>query len=270
MAKRVLSLKSLGSVPFSAEVGRRIQLGLDPLVKEGLLEIDLLGTAKNPDYTLTFVNRSLTGALHRTGCWVHPRTAGVSGTVNPNAISERNFCRDTQKCGTCEPLFRQVPNELGKAIADTALHEIAHLFGVQEGGADGGAHVGDPGNIMFETRFHREFTPLVQDTRRTMKYRIVTGDTLSRIALRIGFVPPTGDWRTLYDFKGQDGKSNRNLLRSGNPDLIFPGEEIWIPDMMERLKWHRAMELQDRNFTPEQLRTMKDWVREGRTMMEIP
>jgi len=268
MARRILSIKHLNSLPFSDEVGRRILLGLDPLIKAGLLEVDLKGVAQKPDYTLQFVKRGITGALHRTGCWVHPGTAGVSGTVNPDAVSMRNFCRDVHRCDTCEPLFRRVANELGKALADTALHEIAHLLGVNDGGDDGGGHTGDPGNVMFETRFHRDFSPLISDAKRTVKYRIVAGDSLSKIANRIGFVPPVGDWRTLYDFKGQDGKSNRALLRSGNPNLIFPNEEIWIPDATERLKYYRSVELQERSYSSEQLATMRRWIEEGQNILQ--
>ncbi len=50
------------------------------------------------------------------------------------------------------------------------------------------------------------------------------GDTLSKIARKFGT-----KWRKLYKFKGPDGIKNSERLRSGNPNLIYPGEIIWVP-----------------------------------------
>lgn len=59
---------------------------------------------------------------------------------------------------------------------------------------------------------------------------------------------------------GKDGRTNKALLRSGDPDLIYPGEEIWIPDVVERTKWIRSVELEDRSFSKPQLEAMKKWI----------
>jgi LysM repeat protein len=48
-------------------------------------------------------------------------------------------------------------------------------------------------------------------------YTIKSGDNLSSIAARYGM-----SWQTLYN-------SNKGNLRSGNPNLIYPGETIQIP-----------------------------------------
>jgi nucleoid-associated protein YgaU len=49
-------------------------------------------------------------------------------------------------------------------------------------------------------------------------YTIVSGDTLSQIAQRYGV-----DWHTLWEL-------NKGTLQSGSPHLIYPSEQIYIPD----------------------------------------
>ena len=119
---------------------------------------------------------------------------------------------------------------------------------------------------MFDNRFHLDYKPFPEDQRRTKKYKIQRGDTLSGIADRIGMTLPVGTWRTLYDFRGQDGKRNRDMLRSGSPDLIYPNEEIWIPDVQARLAYMRSLELQPKSFTSDQFTTMAQSWRRGRAL----
>ncbi len=66
-----------------------------------------------------------------------------------------------------------------------------------------------------------------------IEYLIRRGDTLSKIARRFG----TG-WRKLYRAKGPDGKKNSERLRSGNPNLIYPGETIWVPTRRRVVRIH--------------------------------
>ncbi|MFN0106170.1 MAG: peptidoglycan-binding protein [Bryobacteraceae bacterium] len=53
-------------------------------------------------------------------------------------------------------------------------------------------------------------------------YTVVQGDCLSSIALRYGFA----DWRTIYNH-GNNAEFRR--LRP-NPNLIYPGDSLYIPD----------------------------------------
>jgi hypothetical protein len=122
---------------------------------------------------------------------------------------------------------------------------------------------------MFVNSLHAEYAPYLLDHRRTTKYRIRQGDNLSRIAQRIGFCPPLATWTTLYDFKGQDGRRNRDLLRSRDPNLIYPGEEIWVPDIPARLAYMRSLELCDKQFNSLQIATMRPFLASGRTVVEI-
>ncbi len=56
------------------------------------------------------------------------------------------------------------------------------------------------------------------------EYTIVEGDWLSKIAERHGMT-----WQELYNFDGGTGTPNRQRLRSGDPNLIYPGEVILVP-----------------------------------------
>lgn len=55
-------------------------------------------------------------------------------------------------------------------------------------------------------------------------YTIVSGDWLAKIAARYGMT-----WQQLWHYDGGTGLPNSSRLRSGNPDLIYPGEEIVVP-----------------------------------------
>lgn len=57
------------------------------------------------------------------------------------------------------------------------------------------------------------------------KYTVAKGDTLSKIAQRHDMT-----WRELYNFDGGTGTPNRSRLRSNDPNLIYPGEVILVPD----------------------------------------
>ena len=63
------------------------------------------------------------------------------------------------------------------------------------------------------------------------KYTIVQGDNLSTISSAAYGSPR--DWRKIW-------KANKVTLRSGDPDLIFPGEVIWIPGQVEAESAERA------------------------------
>jgi hypothetical protein len=56
------------------------------------------------------------------------------------------------------------------------------------------------------------------------EHTIVKGEWLSKIAARHGMT-----WQELYNFDGGTGIPNRQRLRSGDPNLIFPGEVILVP-----------------------------------------
>lgn len=267
-----LRIENLSAVSSRSEVEAMIKKAFAPLVDSGDLEIDMTGTtAKKALYVLTFEKNYGWSTFSHRGCLFRPLYYGVTGTVNVDAIGRKNFCADVTKCSTCERLFR-TKDEQTKQIGQTAVHEIGHLFGLHEAkayaGADSDGHSADPANAMFAITIHKDYKPIEEDSQRTKKYTIVKGDWLSKIALRIGFWPPNIGWQTLYKLKGKDGKSNKELLRSGDPNLIFPGEEIWVPDIAARIAFNRDAELKTKTFNKEQLDTMRAFIKEGKTIFD--
>lgn len=63
------------------------------------------------------------------------------------------------------------------------------------------------------------------------KYTIVAGDNLSHISTAAYGTPR--DWRKIW-------KANKATLKSGDPNVIFPGEVIWIPGQVEAEQAERA------------------------------
>jgi len=271
MTARVLVVKDLSAAPFSARIQAQMEAAFKPLVDSGHLTFDFAGTSKDRTYVLTFEAKYQWNSFERTSCQYLPFSLGVTGEVSLEAMRRANACSDVTKCSTCVPRYKNSPDELGKVIGNVAVHETGHLFGLQDAaaykGADDAGHIGDPSNAMFSTLLHKDYALPHLDSARSKKYVVVEGDSLSGIARRIGWWPPKDGWRLLYDFKGKDGTVNKSLLRSGDPDLIFPGEEIWIPDFEERVKFLRSVQTHDQSFTKAQFDTMRTWLAAGRTLV---
>jgi hypothetical protein len=272
MAARVLSFEHFATVPFRDEVEPAIKRCLQPLVDSGDLQIDLTGRqADSALYVLTFEKDYAWTDLDRLGCLHKPLYYGTTGVVNLEAIRRKNMCRDVTRCDTCERLFHRSPDEYGRMITSTALHEIGHLFGLNDGaaftGSDGSGHSGDPANMMFAITNHKDYKPPEEDSARTVKYTIAKDDTFSEIARRIGFWPPTTiGVKKLSELKGKDGKRNLDLLKSKDAAKITAGEQIWIPDIPARIRFTREMELKVKTYTKEQYDTMRAFIKAGKTI----
>jgi hypothetical protein len=273
MPTRTLTIENIASVPFASFVQKEITRALQRLTATGVLQVDLTGGASG-DYTLTFVleNPWRQGA-NRDRCWYRPRLLGMSGDVYVGALMKWNHCTDVSKCSTCEPVFRRKQSELGWAIVNTALHELGHVFGLSTKnsykGADPAGHTGDRRNFMFDYARDPAYKRLKEDSGRTKEYVIRERDNLSTIARRIGFRHPYGSWKTLWAFRGRDGKTNRERLRSKDPNLIFPGEVLWVPDVLARNEYFRSVECFRKEFTKTQIDFMARWIKQGSSLLQI-
>jgi len=274
MAAKVLALTNFSGVPFREKVEAIIRKAFKPLVDSGDLTIDAGGApGTTPDFALDFNPRYEWNDFDRRGCLYKPLYYGVTGEVLLEAIERKNFCANVTRCETCQRVFRASADEQGKMIGVTAIHEIGHLLGLIDAaafaGANGEGHSGDPANGMFAINRHKDYNPVEEGGPRTKKYTIVSGDTLSGIAQRIGFWPAgTTGWKFLYDLKGKDGKRNRDLLRGKSPHKIWPGEEIWVPDPDAWTTFIRTAFLQDKSFTDEQIATMRKQLKSGGSIIQ--
>jgi hypothetical protein len=236
-----------------------------PLIRSSALRIDFTGSSTGSEFQLKFVSAYAWTPVDRDHHWYRPSATGLDGEIYVEAIRRRNYCRNVRDSATCEPIVRNMSEELGRSVANTAVHEAGHVCGLVSGGPKDDGHSPDAGNFMFDNRLHVDYRPFLTDQRRTKKYKIQRGDTISAIAERIGMHPPLATWRTLYDFQGQDSRRNRDKLRSGSADLIYPNEEIWIPDVEARLSYMRSLELQPKSFTPAQFTTMAQCLATGKS-----
>jgi hypothetical protein len=276
VAAQVLALFNLAAVPFRDTVETIVKRAFAPLVDSGDLKIDLSDTpAASADHRLTFTATYDWDDYSRRGCFFRPLYYGVTGEVLLEAIERRNFCANVTRCDSCERVFRRSADEQGKMIGVTAIHEIGHMLGLMGKAAFPGAnsegHSGDPANGMFAINMHKDFNPIEMGGPRTRKYTIVSGDTLSGIAHRIGFWPAgTYGWKFLYDLKGKDGTQNKTLLKSGNPHKIWPGEQIWVPDPEAWVAFNRIAFLKDKTFSAEQVTTMRKFLKSGGNIIQLP
>jgi len=78
------------------------------------------------------------------------------------------------------------------------------------------------------------------------QYTIVSGDTLSGIALQAYGV--ASKWPEIW-------KSNQTVLRSGDPNLIYPGEVIWVPSdtELDQVKADQAGEIELTDKEPDEM-----------------
>jgi hypothetical protein len=261
MAEAILVIKNLESVqPFRRYIQKVIEKGLKDLIDSGTLDIDFTGKT-NSGNSITFT----TIKLNKIKNWSSFAPFGSNFQVYVNSMEEANYCEDINDYKTCKVRYRHKENELGCVLANTAMHEIGHLFGLTDknsyAGADDAGHTGDPRNFMFDYPNHKDYSKYKESYNRSKLYTIQNGDTLWGISQKIGFVHPVASWKDLYNFKGKDGKSNRDRLKSKDPDKIYPGEQIWVPDIDAIIEWYRKVEAVPKEFTKVQIKKMRSEIK---------
>ena len=261
LKKKTLKIKGFKKCPHRAFVKEMIRKKLHPL--RDVLKIDFTGKAKQAKYIFTFEHDFKPVGTEKIGFRYWPFWMGVSGTCNATWLSKMNYCEDSNDPKSCTPVYPSNPDMLlGKVIANTALHEIAHLLGLLDEksytGADKAGHTGDTSNCMFDITLHKDYRELGQKDERTEKYILKTGETLATVARKKGLRSKV----YLAKLRGKDGRSNEEILKS-------VGKEIWIQDIKKVLKFRREAESKDKTFNSEQISFMREWVKKGKTMLEL-
>lgn len=256
----ILKIVGLDKCPHKEYVQKIMESKLNPL--RDVLKIDFFGKAKRAKYVFSFEHKHEWLETEKIGYRRRSYSMGITQTVNTQVLREINVCEDTDDLKTCELCFPDIPDMLGKVIANSALHEIGHMLGLLDEnsypGADSDGHTGDSSNCMFTILRHKNFRKPGEKNERTKRYLIKGDETPEKIARKKGFMSVTH----LIKLRGKDGLSNEEILGRG-------GKDIWINDIKEQLKFQREVETADEFFTDEQIKFMKNWIKEGKTMWSV-
>jgi predicted Zn-dependent protease with MMP-like domain len=178
--------------------------------------------------------------------------------------------------GSCVTAFLETQDSLGSLIANTTIHEIGHMLGMQDGGYDGGGHTTDPDNYMWNSRS----IDLLNDFASSpFEYTVKAGDTLSGIwhryvngtldKCRVG--PPGLTYLDVWQnednrAKGFVADPTKNGIagrRANDPNWIYPGEKVSLPNNNLRTPAYRRKLpgfVGQKTFTKGQKDTMKRFI----------
>ncbi len=169
--------------------------------------------------------------------------------------------------GTCEKAFPETEESLGSLIANTAIHEIGHMLGLNKDGFDDGGHTSDPENVMHSPK------PGSLKVFPSFTYTVQSGDTLLGIIERFknGSLdkcargPSTLKLEFVRDFEPNKAPGFIRDPKKGKAiDVIHPGEKVALPTHTLRPKEYRAKNfpwlLGDKSFTKEQKDRMKQFI----------
>jgi hypothetical protein len=179
---------------------------------------------------------------------------------------------------SCEPAFPETEAALGTMIANTTIHENAHMFGQDSGGFDGAGHTTDPNNYLWSAE-----SLGLRDTRVSplFVYTVTSVDTLSKIVdrykrgvldkCRIGSADLS--WQDVWDLKenkdlgfiAHPTKSGIRNRTPNNPNWIYPGEKVGLLNDNLRTQDYRrtfAGFLGKKSFTDDQIKSMKKFIAE--------
>jgi hypothetical protein len=167
----------------------------------------------------------------------------------------------------CEPAFPQTKESLGRLIANTAIHETAHMLGLE-------GHVDDKDNFMWESTIQHQTR-----VSKNFEYEVKRGDTLSSIvqrhktsrlhACRSGPTLLTyfSVWQDPANkkegFVGHSTKSGHRTRRANNPNWIYPGEKVALVDHSFRTQKYRSYYhgwLGKKKFSKEQITKMTKFI----------
>jgi hypothetical protein len=180
----------------------------------------------------------------------------------------------------CEIAFPESVASLGSLIANTAIHEIGHMVGLDTGGYDSAGHTSDVKNYMWDASgFLVGGAKLNTYVSRVFEYTVKRGDTLSGIVLRYRLgtldkcrIGPTKlTWTMAWDhpgnkqagFVGDTKKSGKPGRIANSPHWIYPGEKVALVNQNYRTQKYRLYMpgfVGAKKFTDDQIKTMKQFI----------
>jgi hypothetical protein len=178
--------------------------------------------------------------------------------------------------GLCEKTFPETEASLGSLIANTAIHETAHMLGLDTGGHDNGGHTAEPDNVMWDPG---TLPPSKAPREPFFVYTVKKGDTLSSLVQKYirGSLDPcrlaasTLTYHEVWDyppnkepgFIRDPAKGGVKGRRANDPNWIYPGEKIAFSNHTFRSQGYRRNLpglLGKKTFTSQQIETMKKFI----------
>ena len=241
------------------------------------LDLDFTGKRTPRDLLVTFSGENPGWPAYGESARI--RVNGIAGsgdsTIWVGAMKTMRLATSPQ---ACEPAFPETEDSLGTLIANTTIHETAHMLGLDTGGFDDGGHSSDTDNYMWDAG-----TMPGGDTHvsRVFEYIVKTGDTLNAIVQR--YITGTLDkcrsgsndltvmqvWQHPKNkemgFVAHPKKSGVPGRRANDPHWIYTGEKVALSNNNLRTQEYRHKIvgfLHEKTFTAEQIETMKKFVAE--------
>jgi len=269
MGKYLVVLNNFKKIPKALQ--KFVRETIEEKFKEFDLEFDFDGKKRPRDLEVTFSDdipfRPLFGESSRMDAG-GDQDAGEA-TIYVGTMMAYRIEVSTE---TCLKTFPETEAALGSLIANTAIHEIAHMLGLNKGGFDTGGHSSDIDNIM-----HAPKPSSTNDVFPFFTYTVKRGErSLTDIIRRFkkGSLDKTGCSRgpstPMLEQLVKDFEPNKapGFIRDPSTgkgiDVIRVGEKVALPTHTLRPKEYRTRNfpwlLGDKSFTNEQKDKMKQFI----------
>lgn len=269
--KYLVVYKGVDSIPRHLQIF--VKQSIAEAFKDFNLEFDFSGRKSARDLVVNFSDEipvwSVFGESSRMS--INDVAAAGESTVYVGVMKAMRLQTSGDRCVAAFPSTKE---SLGMMIANTAIHETAHMLDLDTGGYDGGGHVAEKDNYLWMSKVKHK-------TRvgEFFEYTVQQGDTLSSIVSRFktGRLHPCrrGPTALTYSmvwqlpknkemgFIAHPTKSGHRGRRANSPHWIYPGEKVALMDTTLRTEKYRMYYpgwLGKKKFSDGQAKAMKDFI----------
>lgn len=273
--KYLIVYKGLSTIP--ASLREFVKSRLIEEYKPFNVELDFSESRTAKDLLITFTSEMPMIPIFGESTRVEVTTDGKTtegigdGTVYVKALQ---VTRIELPGDNCEAAFLEKEDKLGQVIVYVAVHETAHMLGLNKGGFDDGGHSTDSANWMWDPGSRPGPSPPL-----FFDYTVKQGDTLGSIVMRYKLgtltkchVGPTdldaqGVWNHPRNknagFIADPNKGKTPGRRANDPNSIYPGEKVALFNYnVKQPSFREAVPLflEKKSFTAEQQATMNGFI----------